>query len=87
MISDLEIQHLFETAFLPDKCICTVRPHSSISVQVYDQASEQLLLTVTGISRIEMASSRSIANLVGELREEIRLRAIANKDRTISRLS
>lgn len=85
MLSDLEIQHLLETAFLPDRCICTLDPFGSINVQIFDQRTEELLLTLAGISRVEVASSRSIANLVGQIREEIRLRQIVIGRKTGSR--
>jgi len=78
VLSDLEIKHVLETAFLPDRCACSLDPYGSISVQIYDQRSGELLLTVAGISRVEVASSRSIANLVGQIREEIRLREIVD---------
>ena len=76
MLSDLEIKHLLETAFLPQRCVCSLVPYGSISVQIFDQGSSEPLLTIAGISRVEVTSSRSIANLVGQIREEIRLRQL-----------
>lgn len=76
MLSDLEMKHLLETAFLPDRCVWSLLPYGSISVQIYEHSSNELLLTIAGITRVEVASSRSIANLVGQIREEITLRGI-----------
>lgn len=78
MLSDLEIKHLLETAFLPQRCVCSLVPYGSISVQIFDHGSSEPLLTIAGISRVEVTSSRSIANLVGQIREEIRLRQLAD---------
>ncbi|SDI11511.1 DUF1652 domain-containing protein [Pseudomonas abietaniphila] len=85
MISDLEIKHLLEVAFLPNRCVCNIPPYGSISLQIYDQKSGELLLTLIGIARTEIASSRSIAKLVGEIRHEIRLRATVGLDGSIKK--
>ncbi|MFJ5296683.1 DUF1652 domain-containing protein [Pseudomonas sp. NPDC088368] len=82
MLSDLEIKHLLENAFLPDRCICNLDPYGSVSVQIYGYGTQELLLTVAGISRIEVASTRSVANTVGQIREEIRLREIVGERNT-----
>lgn len=82
MLSDLEIKHLLENAFLPDRCICNLDPYGSIGVQIYDHETQELLLTIAGISRVELASSGSVANIVGQIREEIRLREIVGGRKT-----
>lgn len=76
MLSDLEIKHLLETACLPDRCVCILHPYGSTTFQIYDHSSKDLLLTVAGGFRMEVASSRSIVKLVGHIREEIRLRQL-----------
>lgn len=78
MLSDFEIKHMLETAFLPERCVCSVIPYGSISIQIFEHGSGEPLLTVAGISRVEVASSRSIVNLVGQVREEIRLRELVD---------
>jgi len=76
VLSDLELKHSLETAFLPQRCVCTLIPYGSISIQIFDHGSSEPLLTIAGISRVEVTSSRSLANLVGQIREEIRLREL-----------
>jgi hypothetical protein len=73
MISHLELRHIVETAFLPKKCICTIEPAGSMTIQIFDQNSDMEELTVTGIDSSRLVSSRAIAALIGEIKEEARI--------------
>lgn len=73
MLSTLELRHIIETAFLPTKCICSVRA-GSLMIQLVDPITQQELLTVAGVDLKSLRSSRAIARLVAEIKEELRLR-------------
>jgi len=75
MISSLELRHIIESAFLPMKCVCSTRPGGSLMIQLVDPATQQELLTVAGVDTKTLRSSRAIAKLVLEIKEEVRLRA------------
>lgn len=72
MISTLELRHIIETAFLPTRCVCSIR-HDSLNIQLIDPSNQQELLTVAGIDPKALGSSRAIANLISEIKEEVRL--------------
>lgn len=76
MLSTLELRHIIETAFLPTKCICSVRA-GSLMIQLVDPTTQQELLTVAGVDPKALGSSRAIARLVAEIKEELRLRGDA----------
>lgn len=71
MISTLELRHIIECAFQPLACTCSVNPDGSLMIKVYDSFSGRVDILVTGITTSELTSSRTIANLIGELRAEM----------------
>ncbi|WP_054989954.1 DUF1652 domain-containing protein [Pseudomonas coronafaciens] len=77
MISSLELRHIIETAFLPMRCVCTIAPNGSMTVQIFDQDTNREELTVTCIDVSGLVSARAIAALVMELKEDMRLRRLA----------
>ncbi|MFJ4130830.1 DUF1652 domain-containing protein [Pseudomonas cyclaminis] len=77
MLSILEVRHILETAFLPTRCVCKADSGGSLVVQLINPDTHQVDLTVTGIDARRLSSSRAIAKLVGEIKEEARLRASA----------
>ncbi|MCD5992835.1 DUF1652 domain-containing protein [Pseudomonas sp. CDFA 602] len=70
-LSTLELRNIIERAFLPQRCTCTVGPDRSMTVQVTDPESGRIELLVTGISLERLNTSRSISDLVAELRVEL----------------
>jgi len=74
MISSLELRHIIETAFLPTRCVCTSDASGSLVIQLIEPTNRQVELTVTGIDPRTLRSSRAIAKLVAEIKEEARLR-------------
>lgn len=75
MLSVLALRHLIETAFFPTQCICTFDHGNSLMIQLINAETLQEELTVTGIDPKDLTSSRAIAELVAQIREELRLRA------------
>lgn len=73
MLSHLELRHTVESAFLPTKCECEIAPDGTFSVKLINPDSGEVDLFVTGMAASELASSRSIANLVISLKEEASL--------------
>ncbi|PBP70030.1 hypothetical protein CCL21_11735 [Pseudomonas syringae] len=74
MISNLELRHIIEQAFLPMKCVCINAPDGSLMIQILDQDTNKEELTVTGVDPSGLGSSRAIAALVLELKEELKHR-------------
>ncbi|MDY7560973.1 DUF1652 domain-containing protein [Pseudomonas sp. 10B1] len=70
-LSTLELRGIIERAFLPLRCICTVAPDYSMTVQISDADSERVDLCVTGISLNRLNTSRDISDLVAELRYDL----------------
>ena len=73
MISVPELSHILETAFLPMRCTCKVGEGNILVLQLTSHITYQVVLTVTGIYALNLTSSRAIANLVAEIKEEARL--------------
>lgn len=73
MISNLELRHIVETAFLPARCLCTIDPTGSMTVQIFQSEAGMEEFTVTGIDSSRLTTSRAIAELVGELKEDMNL--------------
>lgn len=76
MISTLELRHIIETAFLPTRCVCSVK-YGSLIIQLIDPMTQQELLTIAGVDPKTLGSSRAIARLIAEIKEEVRLRGDA----------
>lgn len=74
MISILELRHIIECGFLPLSCSCTANPDGSLMIKVFDPASGRVELLVTGVSTANLMSSRAIAQLIVELRDEMKAR-------------
>jgi hypothetical protein len=71
MISTLELRHIIECGFQPLSCTCTVNPDGSLLIKVFEAKTGRVELLVTAVSTADLTSSRSIANLIGELRSEM----------------
>ncbi|WP_213878760.1 DUF1652 domain-containing protein [Pseudomonas sp. dw_358] len=72
MLSTLELRNIIESSFLPARCQCTQAMDRSLTVRVYDRATERLDLTVTGIKSEQLTSSRAISNLIAGLRHDLK---------------
>ena len=71
MMSILEQRQIVEAAFLPLACRCTIGADDLVALEVRDPDDERLLLNVDGIHREELASSRSISQLVLRVRQQL----------------
>lgn len=74
MLSNLELRHLIESAFLPLSCKCEadpVDPVGSLQAQIIDPASGRVELLITGISVTNLNGNQAITKLIAELRDEL----------------
>lgn len=72
MLSTVELCHILESGFLPLACACTLSPNGALMIKVFEPESGRVDLLLTGVSTAELTNVRSISNLIGELRTEIR---------------
>lgn len=82
-LSVLEISRIVEEAFLPDRCVCSSPDGVSLNVQILPFEGGRGV-SVVGIPLSQLTSSRSIAKLVLELREEVRMREMQAFDKRTS---
>lgn len=71
MMPALEFRQIVESAFLPMKCICTVAPDDSVVIQLRDPSTDDLLITLAGLKRSDLSSSRAISKLVIQVRQDV----------------
>lgn len=79
MISNLELQRIIESAFLPQQCRCEITPNGTMNIHLMSTKSNQVETSVTGILVSDLSSSRAIAKLVAEVKEESKLRSILGR--------
>lgn len=80
MLSSLELRHIIESSFLPQKCICTVNTVGTMTIQLLNPSTKQVDLTVPGIPISDLITIRSVSDLVAQIREEYRLVKLVNRD-------
>lgn len=85
MLSHLELRHLLESAFLPTECKCTISSDRTISIQLINPKTRKVEVSRSGVPIGSLTSSRAIANLVAELKQELRIWPIAHQDRRQNR--
>lgn len=72
MIPTIEMRRIVESSFSPLKCHCTLNPGGTMTVEVTDPATGQVDLLMVGIDTKPLNSSRAIAELVAELRADLK---------------
>jgi hypothetical protein len=72
MLAIVELCHIVESGFLPLSCHCTVNANGSLTIKIFDSESGRVELLLPGVSTSDLTSIRSISNLIGELRTEIK---------------
>lgn len=72
MISIAELNRIMAVGFLPLSCDCTFNSDGSLRICVFEPASGRVDLLLTRVSPQGLDSIRSISNLIGELRTEIK---------------
>ena len=70
MISSLELRRIIESEFLPIKCICSIDPEGRMTVSLYQSQKGHAAFITEGLATGHLTSSRAIAGLVGELKQE-----------------
>ncbi|WP_307518707.1 DUF1652 domain-containing protein [Pseudomonas sp. W2I6] len=82
MISFLELKHILEMAFSPTRCVCDIDTNRTLTIRLIDPTTQQVQLTLSGIDAGSLTSSRAIARLVGEIKDEASLQASPPVKRT-----
>ena len=72
MISIVEFNRIMAAGFVPLACDCTVNSDGSLRISVFEPESGRVELLLTRVSPEGLDSIRSISNLIGELRTEIK---------------
>ena len=72
MISFVEFNRTMASGFLPLACDCTLNSDGSLRISIFEPVSGRVDLLLTGVSPDGLDSIRSISNLIGELRTEIK---------------
>ncbi|MDY7558967.1 MULTISPECIES: DUF1652 domain-containing protein [unclassified Pseudomonas] len=71
MISTLELRHIVEQSFLPNRCECTLSADSSLTVRVFQEGGDRESLVVTGITTASLNTSRTISSFIAELQQDL----------------
>lgn len=71
MMSALEFRQIVESAFLPHRCVCSVGPDDSVTIQIRDPSTDDVLINIAGIKRSDLSSSRAISKLVLQVRQDL----------------
>ena len=73
-LSNLELRHLIESAFLPArcKCSCSVTGAPSLTIEIFEEDLVSIALFVTGVDINTLSSSRAISSLIAEIREDLK---------------
>ncbi len=72
MISIVEFNRIMASGFLPLSCDCTLNSDGSLRIRVFEPVSGRVDLLLTCVSPEGLDSIRSISNLIGELRTELK---------------
>ncbi len=72
MISIADLNRIMASGFLPLVCDCTLNSDGSLRINIFEPVSGRVDLLLTGVSPEGLDSIRSISNLIGELRTEIK---------------
>jgi hypothetical protein len=71
MISHLELRQIIESGFTPMKCVCTISQDNLMTVSLFQPYKGHPALEVRNLNAAELTTSRAIASLVLELKEEL----------------
>ncbi|NVZ52762.1 DUF1652 domain-containing protein [Pseudomonas sp. B6002] len=72
MISITEFSRIMASGFLPLSCDCSLNSDGSLRISVFEPQTGRVELLLTRVSPEGLDSIRSISNLIGELRTEIK---------------
>ncbi|MCS3471230.1 hypothetical protein M2401_004992 [Pseudomonas sp. JUb42] len=71
MISHLELRQIIESGFTPMKCICTITHDNLMTFSLFEPHKGHPALEVRNLNAAELTTSRAIASLVLELKDEL----------------
>jgi len=72
MIPITEVRRIIESSFAPLVCSCQVNPGGTLTIEVTDPQSGRTDLLVVGQPLKASVTSREVAQLVAELRAELK---------------
>lgn len=78
----LDLRHIIQSSFLPLSCQCLISPAGAVSVRITHPDTGRVDLLDSSFNAAELTSSRSIANMVAELRTAL---AAGNSGKTKGR--
>ncbi|WNW13403.1 DUF1652 domain-containing protein [Pseudomonas sp. DTU_2021_1001937_2_SI_NGA_ILE_001] len=76
LLSQADLRHLMETAFVPMLCKCTITPDGLMSLELTHPGTHAQAFGMNGIQVAELDNGRAIASLVLGIREKLRLRQV-----------
>ncbi|MFK3971953.1 DUF1652 domain-containing protein [Pseudomonas sp. NPDC087358] len=72
MLFTPQLRRTLESGFLPLACECTVMPGGTLMVRIFQPDTGQLALRVDNLSIANLTTVRQVAELVAELRYDLR---------------
>jgi hypothetical protein len=72
MLFTPELRRTLESAFLPLACECTVRPGGALMVRIFDRDTGKVAMLVEEVSISNLTTIRAVADLIAELRYDLR---------------
>lgn len=72
MLFTPEMRRTIETSFLPLACQCTLMPGDALLVKIFDPDTGRIAMLAENVSIAHLTSVRALAELVAELRYDLR---------------
>ena len=72
MLFTPELRRTLESAFLPLACECTVMPGGALMVKIFDPGTGRVAMRVEELSIANLTTIRAVADLIAELRYDLR---------------
>jgi hypothetical protein len=72
MLFTPELRRTLESAFVPLACECTVRPGGTLMVRIFDPDTGRVAMLVEELSITHLTTIRAVAELIAELRYDLR---------------
>lgn len=72
MLFTPELRRTLESAFLPLACECTLMPGGALMVKIFEPQTGTVAMLVENVSIANLTTMRGVAELVAELRYDLR---------------
>ncbi|MFJ3486891.1 DUF1652 domain-containing protein [Pseudomonas sp. NPDC090202] len=72
MLFTPELRRTLECSFLPLACECTPLPDGALMVKVFDRDTGEVAMLLNNVSIAHLNTTRAVAELVAELRYDLR---------------